>query len=99
LGATGKNTTINIVYGDPLSLQYRGVLGAIDCTSGAVNDTKLLVPDNLEGGNAYSLQAMTDPRSYSPAFAISSAAGTVSSPSGSAPAPDKTDTPRVPVTP
>ncbi|KAF9317515.1 hypothetical protein BG003_000660 [Podila horticola] len=92
LGAAGKSTTINIVFGDPNSLQHKDVLGTIDCTNSTVTSTNLKVPDNLASGTAYALLAMTDPRSYSPAFTIDGAAGTSPSTPNSPPA--KTDVPK-----
>ncbi|KAG0092645.1 hypothetical protein BGZ93_004846 [Podila epicladia] len=89
LGAAGKSTIINIVFGDPTALQHQDVLGTIDCTNSNVTSANLKVPENLASGTAYVLQAMTDPQSYSPAFTIGGAA-----PSTSSTPPAKTDVPK-----
>ncbi|KAF9331670.1 hypothetical protein BG006_005478 [Podila minutissima] len=80
LGAAGKSTIINIVFGDPSALQHKDVLGKIDCTNSNLTYTNLKVPENLASGTAYVLQAMTDPQSYSPAFTIDGAAPLTSNP-------------------
>ncbi|KAG0034724.1 hypothetical protein BGZ81_003422 [Podila clonocystis] len=83
LGAAGKNTTVNIVFGPAEHVQFKEVLGKIDCTGSAVS-TYLTVPATIEPGT-YSLKADTNPVSYSPAFTIKDAAGTAP-PASSAPA-------------
>lgn len=82
-GAAGKNTTINIVYGDPSAVQFKAVLGEIDCTGSLVR-ADLVLPANIEPGT-YSLEAKTNPISYSPAFTILGADGAGPGPSASAP--------------
>ncbi|KAG0363891.1 hypothetical protein BG005_003711 [Podila minutissima] len=80
LGAAGKSTIINIVFGDPNALQHKDVQGKIDCANSNLTNTNLKVPENLASGTAYVLQAMTDPSSYSPAFTIDGAAPPTSNP-------------------
>jgi len=89
-GALGKNTTINIVYGEPSAVQFKAVLGEIDCTGSLVR-ADLVVPADIESGT-YSLEAKTNPISYSPAFTIIGANGAAppSSASASSPAPATT---------
>ncbi|KAG0090863.1 hypothetical protein BGZ93_003384 [Podila epicladia] len=82
LGAAGKNTTVKIVFGPAESVMFKENLGMIDCT-GSVVSTYLTVPANIETGT-YSLQADTNPISYSPAFTIN---GIAPAPSAPAPAP------------
>ncbi|KAF9301269.1 hypothetical protein BGZ74_006921 [Mortierella antarctica] len=92
LGAAGKNATVNIVFGPADSVQFKAVLGKIDCT-GSVVSTYLTVPADIESG-PYSLMANTQPISYSPAFTINGVAGPAP-PAPSAPAPSKTpETPK-----
>ncbi|KAF9393429.1 hypothetical protein CPC16_002051 [Podila verticillata] len=80
-GAAGKNTTVNIVFGDPSAVQFKAILGLIDCTGSLVRAD---------------LTAKTSPISYSPAFTILGADGTGPAPSTSAstPAPGTTDAPK-----
>ncbi|KAF8948195.1 hypothetical protein BGZ52_007084 [Haplosporangium bisporale] len=93
-GAAGKNTTVNIVFGDPSAVQFKAILGLIDCTGSLVR-ADLTVPADIEPGT-YSLEAKTSPISYSPAFTILGADGTGPAPSTSAstPAPGTTDAPK-----